>query len=530
MVALMVASLIPPIFLFVHAYARRDGVEGVIAVACGVLYLLMLSRLWDVAASRRRGLIRERTLRVASAALASAGSVEEVATAVRDAAATLIAGQPAERTALLAVQGRRLPAPRAPGGLGRAAAPRATRSSIWLRLAEARHAAVRLHRGDQVRQARDRAGRPGRPTRRHPSGYEGALLCPLTLKDRPAGDPFIGLLAFFGDRRTLADLSTVLEILAGQAALAVERLALTQEVVRQRGEALFRTLVQDASDVILIVGDDRRIRYATPSAADIFGDVTVEGALLVDLVAPGAREDVDRVLDLMLTLSAGNATRGVSPGYLLQIERLDGRHGRARGPLERPAARLDGRRPRAHPAGRDRAARARGGAEVPGLPRRADRAAQPVAVRARGGGRARDGPRRRPDRGRAVRRPGRLQGRQRHDGARRRRRAARRGRRPAGGRGARVGHRGAARRRRVRAAHRRRRRSRGGGRVRGADRGGVHRAVHPQRGQGARHGHRRRGDLARTAATWTSCCATRTSPCTRRSRRASGAGGTTSRC
>ncbi len=79
----------------------------------------------------------------------------------------------------------------------------------------------------------------------------------------------------------------MLEILAGQAALAVERLALTQEVARQRGEALFRTLVQDASDVILIVGDDRRIRYATPSAADIFGDVTVEGALLADLVAPG---------------------------------------------------------------------------------------------------------------------------------------------------------------------------------------------------------------------------------------------------
>ena len=117
----------------------------------------------------------------------------------------------------------------------------------------------------------------------------------------------------------------MLEILAGQAALAVERLALTQEVARQRGEALFRTLVQDASDVILIVGDDRRIRYATPSAADIFGDVTVEGALLADLVAPGARADVDRVLDMMLALSAGDVSRGASPGYLLRIERLDGR-------------------------------------------------------------------------------------------------------------------------------------------------------------------------------------------------------------
>ena len=151
----------------------------------------------------------------------------------------------------------------------------------------------------------------------------------------------------------------MLEILAGQAALAVERLALTQEVARQRGEALFRTLVQDASDVILIVDDDRRIRYATPSAADIFGDVTVEGALLADLVAPGAREDVDRVLDLMLALSASAApTRGASPGYLLQIERLDGRMAVLEVRWSDLRHDLDRRRPRAHPAGRDRAARA----------------------------------------------------------------------------------------------------------------------------------------------------------------------------
>jgi diguanylate cyclase (GGDEF)-like protein/PAS domain S-box-containing protein len=178
---------------------------------------------------------------------------------------------------------------------------------------------------EEIRSAREGIA-PSAPEPAAPllAGAEGVLLCPLTLKDRAAGKQFIGLIGFLGGRRTLGDLSTVLEILAGQAALAVERLALTQEVARQRGEALFRTLVQDASDVILIVGDDRRIRYATPSAADIFGDVTVRGALLVDLVAPEARDDVDRVLDLMLALSASDVTRGVSPGYLLQIERLDG--------------------------------------------------------------------------------------------------------------------------------------------------------------------------------------------------------------
>jgi len=75
-VILRVASLVPPVALFIDAWLYRDAVEGWVAIACGVLYGAMLSRLWDVAASYRRGLVRERTLRVASASLASARSVQ----------------------------------------------------------------------------------------------------------------------------------------------------------------------------------------------------------------------------------------------------------------------------------------------------------------------------------------------------------------------------------------------------------------------------------------------------------------------
>jgi diguanylate cyclase (GGDEF)-like protein/PAS domain S-box-containing protein len=321
---LMLASLIPPAYLLYHATQRHDGIEGAVAVACGVLYLLMLSRLWDVAATNRRSLIRERTLRVASAALASATSVKEVAAAVSDAASALIPGGPAGHAAVLAVRdGDYLREVDPSGSAGTAYPP--DPAGIWLKLINGR--TPRYVSIAEIRAARSSissAPSSAVPVRVE---YEGALLCPLTLKDRPAGDPFIGLVEFFGNRRPLGDLATVLEILAGQAALAVERLALTQQVARQRGQALFRTLVQDASDVILIVDDHRRIRYATPSAADIFGDVTVEGALLADLVATATRDDVDRVLDLMLTLSASGSavSRGASPGYLLQVERLDGR-------------------------------------------------------------------------------------------------------------------------------------------------------------------------------------------------------------
>ena len=69
-------------------------------------------------------------------------------------------------------------------------------------------------------------------------------------------------------------------------ALTLESITLRQAVIRQRNEAYFRTLVQDASDAIMIVADDGTVKYATPSTATVFGDIPVEGERFWDLVAP----------------------------------------------------------------------------------------------------------------------------------------------------------------------------------------------------------------------------------------------------
>ena len=245
------------------------------------------------------------------------------------------------------------------------------------------------------------------------------LLCPLTLQEHPSGDSRIGVLAVFGEQRILADLSATMDILAHQVALAAEQIMLRREVMRQGNEAYFRTLVQDTSDAVLIVGDDGKIRYATPSATSIFGEIS--GGRCAP-AGPRRRRGARRPRP---DPHAAAGRREPQLPLRGPADHPPRRRQRQRpGQVQRSARRPDRGRAGAHLPGRDRAAPARGAAEAPGLPRRADQAAQPAALPGPDLAAARQGQARRHDRRRAVRGPGRLQGRQRHDGPRRRRRAA----------------------------------------------------------------------------------------------------------
>ena len=248
---LMLASLIAPVVLLT-AVPHGAGTEvGVIAVFSAVLYLLVLTRLWDAAASHRRALDRERVLRQASLSLVTTADVSQVAAAVQSAADALLHGQ-SQGDALLGVQidGTLLAVnngtePAQGRQLGQLA-------ETWLSLVKGTAPVLTPMRRlpEQARTARPRA--------------DAMLLCPLTLPDRPAGDIPTGLIAVFGEQRVLSDLTGTLDLLAHQVALTLESVLLRQEVIRQRNEAYFRALVQDASDAIVIVDDDghRQVRHA----------------------------------------------------------------------------------------------------------------------------------------------------------------------------------------------------------------------------------------------------------------------------
>jgi diguanylate cyclase (GGDEF)-like protein/PAS domain S-box-containing protein len=284
LIVLMLASLIAPGVLFSESFRVRGGNLSVIAVFSAILYLLVLSRLSDVAASHRRALRRERVVRQAGVSLVAAVTVEQAGAAVKSATDTLLGERP-RGDVLLAVRiGTTLRAVTTASADPAPMSHFAALAETWLALVT----------GSAPTLA---------PVRRLPQqaralvpGCDAMLLCPLTLNDRPSGDPLTGVLAVFGEQRTLADLAATLEILAHQVALAIERIMLREEVIRQGNEAYFRTLVQDTSDAIMIVADDGKVRYATPSATSIFGDIAVEGAYLWDLVADGHRDELVDVL------------------------------------------------------------------------------------------------------------------------------------------------------------------------------------------------------------------------------------------
>ncbi len=278
LVLLLLASLAAPGVLLAQALGRSVRDLGVIAVCSALLYVLVLAQLAEVAAALRRALARAEVLRVTGAALAAASTVEEAASAIRAGVAAL-AGPVQGRPALLAVpDDGRLRVVGAPPG----------DPPVRMDLPPALAAGWPMPDGGtspRLLAAGPDAG-----------GGDTILACPLALRDRPSGDPLIGVLAVFGPRAVLADVAGPLEVLARQAALVVERAVLSREVIQRNREAYFRTLVHDTSDVILIVTDDGRIRYATPSAASLFGDAQIEGTPLWDLVQPEERGEIARAL------------------------------------------------------------------------------------------------------------------------------------------------------------------------------------------------------------------------------------------
>jgi diguanylate cyclase (GGDEF)-like protein/PAS domain S-box-containing protein len=242
------AALIAPVVLYLEWFnastdARADVVDApVISAAAAVMFLLVLVRVNDLAVAQRQARARERALRQAGAALFAAATVEDVVDAVRAAIASLM---PVGQAHLVVFT---------------------CDTAQWPASA--------------VRQISPAELPPGVDA----GGFDTFMYGTLPLPGRD-GQQLGGLVG--APAPVLRELSASLEALYGQVQVVLQRIGLTGEVNRRDSEAYFRTLIQNASDVILIVGDDDEIRYASPSAEVVFGYPDLAGTPLSALIATG---------------------------------------------------------------------------------------------------------------------------------------------------------------------------------------------------------------------------------------------------
>ncbi len=253
LIALSAATLVAPGILLYEGQSKDTQDAAVIAVFSAALFLLVLLRLSGMVVAHRSAMARELALGTAATSLVAAARPQDVERACDTTVSTLFGPKVAHRCLVL-------PAEYANG--------LETRSS---------HLVPTTELGTDI------AGRLG--------GLPSTLVCPMIPPDQPT-ERLPGVLVAAGPEQQLREIQSSLEILASHAGLAVARIALREEIIRKESEAYFRTLVRNASDVILIVEDDNTVRYASPSARAVFGQMELAGTPLPELVDSSDRTRV----------------------------------------------------------------------------------------------------------------------------------------------------------------------------------------------------------------------------------------------
>ena len=242
----------PPVVLLFEALDGAVGDGVVIAVAGAITLLLAITRLTDSVTLNVQALTRERGLRQASAALVAAADTAAVDEAVRAAVVELMPPGTVRSTVFAADDsGLELEGVTGPG-------VDPPHRSWWVEGADRDHA---------------------------------TLVCPLWLEPLAVSRPSGGALILEGRRETLTATRDTLEVLAGQAALALDRITLVEAVGRRDSDLYLRAVIRNSADIMVVIEEDQRIRYASPSLRELLGaDDLPPLATLDDLVHPDDRD------------------------------------------------------------------------------------------------------------------------------------------------------------------------------------------------------------------------------------------------
>ena len=250
--ALLAASAAtPPTVLLIEALSGRVDDGTAIAVSCAITLLLTITRLTDAADQRGQALAREHGLRTAGAALVAAPDAPAVDRAVRAAIAQLLPAESVTRVRL-ATDDHEF------------AGTAAGTHSWWVDGTDPEHA---------------------------------TLVCPLRLEPLAIARPSGGALILTGRRAALTTGRDALAVLAGQAALALDRIALVEAIGRRDSDRYLRTVIGNTADAMAVIDSDQRVRYASPALRRLLGCEDLPPlTTLDDFVHPDDRDRVRRAL------------------------------------------------------------------------------------------------------------------------------------------------------------------------------------------------------------------------------------------
>jgi len=274
---LAAVSLIAPAVLLIETALGKPVDAPVIAIVAGVMFLFVLLRMAGLVQAHQQAVTREQVLRKVAAELVAAPGREGIYQATVAAVSDLVSGHSDITGVTFAVSN--------PGEGLTVAAESGQVSKELLGLTERPDVQDTLSRGKVARCVLEATTPP--TAQADPESPDQVLICPLVAKDQ-----LQGLIAVSSTTALPMELTNAIETLAAQAGLALDRETLTESFHARRSEARFQTLVQNASDVILIARPDATITYQTPSATRILGyePGALEGLRIMTLVHPDDQE------------------------------------------------------------------------------------------------------------------------------------------------------------------------------------------------------------------------------------------------
>ncbi len=310
---LSAASLMAPGVLALEGALGETIDVPVIVGGSGVLFLLVLARVSGIMRSREQAIDHERILRKTAAALVAAPDRESIYKVALDATRALLDKAPETRVCIATGSSEKVTVVAAPDD------PAGEAAGVRIYLDEYPDAVrVGLLEGRIVEAESLPKEGGSKALLGFDPGTETVFFVPLLVQARLRGVVLVLTGSTLSEGR-----KATLEALGREIALALESATLAEEAHRRKSEERFRSLIQNSSDVVAVVGADGVTHYVSPAVERILGykpqDATDHSVFMPPIMHP---DDIDRVRRVFAGLTG---SPGASATADFRLRHADGK-------------------------------------------------------------------------------------------------------------------------------------------------------------------------------------------------------------